>query len=340
MEGWNMPRSFPVLLVILGILHALEAGAGRLEVDPFYTRDQGPFAQIFGLPPAEGGKLVPPRGIDIRLVFDASSVDSGGWELPRETLELDGESCRVTFALRYGLPGRTEIGLDIPYVAHSEGVLDGFIENFHRAAGLDTSQKSAGKYRLVYSYIRDGVPMVDIRDRTSGVGDVLLSFGYPVYRSGSPEPREAAVRAGVKLPTGNAEALRGSGGADFSLRLAGTDPATLADGNITIFGTAGVLFPGEGSVLGDQVRRFVGFGSMGLGWLPLDRLALKIQMDARTAFFRESDSVVLASPAIHLVGGGAFSLPWDVTLDVALSEPIVWETSPDVTFHVALRKRL
>lgn len=310
-----------------------------MEVDPFYTRDQGPFAQIFGLPPSEGGKLVPPHALDSRLVFDISNNDSGGWLLPRETLELDGETYRVTLALRYGLPSRMEIGLDIPYVASSEGIFDGFIEEFHKIVGIDTAQRSAGKYRMVYSYIRDGVAKVDIRDPSSGIGDVLLSFGYPLYRAQSPTSRAVAVRAGLKLPTGDADALRGSGGTDFSIRLAATDESALAGWDITLFGTVGALLLGEGTVLEEQVRRLAGFGSAGFGWRPLDWFALKIQLDARTSFFRDSDAEVLKYPGFQVVGGASFALPWDTSLDAALSEVIIRETSPDVTFHIALRKR-
>jgi hypothetical protein len=148
-----------------------------------------------------------------------------------------------------------------------------------------------------------------------------------------------AVRAGLKLPTGDAGTLRGSGGTDFSIRLAATDETALADWDVTLFGTVGALFLGKGTVLEEQVRRLAGFGSVGVGWRPLDWLALKIQLDARTAFFRDSDEEVLKCPGFQVVGGGSFALPWGTTLDVGLSEAVIRETSPDGTFHIALRKR-
>lgn len=323
-----------------GGIHAGETRAESLDVVPFHTRDQGPFSQVFGLPPTEGGKLVPAGRLDGRLVLDIANSDSGEWlPPPQETLELDGETLRLTLALRYGLANRMEIGLDIPYVYHDDGVLDGFIDTFHDISGLPLASNPIRKDRLVYYYVRDGVKEVDIRESTSGAGDLLLSFGYQLAGE-EPEARRAiAVRAGLKLPTGDAGKLRGSGGTDFSLRLAATDAATLSGRNITLYGEAGALWMGKGEVLTKQQRSFAGFGAAGLGWSPLSWLALKAQVEAHTAFYRDSVTDVLASPVFQVVGGSTFALPWDTTIDVGISENIFKETSPDVTFHFALRKR-
>jgi len=316
----------------------METRAEALDVVPFYTRDQGPFSQVFGLPPAEGGMLVPAGRLDGRLVLDIANSDSGEWDSSRETLELDGETLRLTLALRYGLANRMEIGMDIPYVSHDGGVTDGFIHEFHDITGLPVP-KTKEKNRMVYSYIRDGVTEVDIRESTSGVGDLLLSFGYQLAGEKTKASRAIAVRAGLKLPTGDAGTLRGSGSTDFSLRLAASDAATLSGRNITLYGEAGALWMGKGEVLEEQQRSFAGFGTVGLGWSPLSWFALKVQVETHSAFYRDSVTDVLASPVFQVVGGGTFALPWETTLDVGISENIFTETSPDVTFHFALRKR-
>jgi hypothetical protein len=329
-------RIIPLLLVLLASIHALETSAKGMDIDPFYTRDQGPFSQVFGVPPAEGGKLVPAGRLDLRVVFDLANSDSGSW-LPRETLELDGETYRYTVALRYGLPNRMEIGLDIPYIAFSEGILDGFIDDFHKTVGISTAQKTAGKNRLVFSYARNGVTEIDVRERTSGFGDILLSVALPLHRGECASARSVAVRAALKLPTGDPYTLKGSGAVDFSLRVAANDGATLSAWNITLYGAGGLLFLGKGKVLKDQQRDFAGFGTVGFGWSPLGWLALKLQLDLHGAFYRDSDAVVLTSDVVELTGGFSFALPRGTTLDVGLTETITAETSPDVAFHVAVR---
>lgn len=310
-----------------------------MDVAPFYTRDQGPFSQVFGLPPAEGGRIVPPGRLDARLVLDIANSDSGEWLSSRETLELDGETLRLSLALRYGLGDRMEIGLDVPYVSTSGGTFDGFIDTFHDVSGLPLAPKPTQKYRMVYYYARDGVTEVDIREPTSGVGDVLLTIGYQLAGGETGSARTMAVRAGLKLPTGDPGALRGSGGTDISLRLAGTDGETLSRQRVTFYGEAGVLWMGKGNVLEQQQREIAGFGTVGAGWSPLSWLALKIQLDTHSAFYRDSVSEVLTSPVFQVAGGGAFALPWGTTLDIGISENIFTETSPDVTFHLALRKQ-
>jgi hypothetical protein len=72
---------------------------------------------------------------------------------------------------------------------------------------------------------------------------------------------------------------------------------------------------------------------------PLDWLALKLQLDLHSAFYRDSDVVVLKSDVFQLTGGFSFALPRDTTLDFCVSDNIASETSPDVAVHVDVRKR-
>lgn len=334
-------RPAQIIFLVLGLLaavHSPEAGATGMDVEPFHVLDQGPFSLIFGLPPAEGGKLVPAGRLDARFVFDIANSDSGEW-LPGETVELDGETQRYTLAFRYGLSDWMELGVDVPYLYISEGTLDGFMDDFHKALTRTTAQKAAGKYRLVYSHSRNGVIDVDVQDSTSGFGDILLSAAVPLRRANGAVDRPVALRAALKLPTGDPDTLMGSGGADFSLRVAASDNATLSAANITLYGAGGVLFMGKGDVLPEQQRNFAWFGTAGFGWSPLGWLALKLQLDAHTPFYRDTEMVVLKSNVFQLTGGCSFALPRDTTLDIGLSDKIVTETSPDVALHLAVRTR-
>ena len=310
-----------------------------MDITPFYLRDQGPFSQVFGVPPAEGGTLVPAGKLDGRFGIDLANSDSGAW-LPRETLELDGETHRYTVALRYGLTDRVELGLDIPYIDFNGGILDGFMDDFHKAIGRPTTQNPAKeKNRIVFYYARNGVAEIDSRMRNSGFGDLMLSVAVPLLRGEGASSRSVALRAALKLPTGDPDTLRGSGGTDFSLRIAASDGATLSAWRITLYAAGGVLFMGKGEVLTEQQRNFAGFGTVGFGWSALDWLALKLQLDMHSAFYRDSDVVVLNSDVYQLAGGFSFALPRDTTLDLCMSDNVGEETSPDITFHLDVRKR-
>ncbi|HEY6071978.1 MAG TPA: DUF3187 family protein, partial [Anaerolineales bacterium] len=326
------------LCFIVGSVAGTGAGmaeAGGLEVVPFHTRDQGPFSQVIGLPPAEGGLLVLPGRLETRFVYDISNSDSLD-KTPRETLHLDAETHRPSVSLRYGLAQGMEVGLDIPYVSHSKGVLDGFIDRFHQLTGL--GPRKTNKYLIDMSYVRDGISKVDIKDSTSGIGDVLLTYGYQLYRTENPAPRGVAIRAGLKLPTGDEKSLTGSGGTDISLAVSATDASTLSRWHLTFYGMAGAIYMNNGKVLEGQHRRAAWFGSAGIGWNRLSWMAVKVQLDTHSPLYKNTDTQVLSSQVGQLVSGFTFALPRGIALDIALSENVFKETSPDETFHFALRK--
>jgi len=100
-----------------------------------------------------------------------------------------------------------------------------------------------------------------------------------------------------------------------------------------------MLFMTEGDVLPDQQRKSVGFGSLGLGWLPLPWLVLKVQADAHTSFFCGSEFKEIAADAVQFTAGGTIALSEGATLDMGVSEDLTLGASPDVVFYLTLRTR-
>ena len=121
------------VLSFLAILGTGVAARG-VEIHPFYAGHFSPLVQTFGIPPAEDGEIAARGTVLTRLVFDLANSYHGGAG-PRQSSSLDGETLRTTLALRYGFTPRFEGGVDIPFVHHSGGFLDGFIESFHQAIG-------------------------------------------------------------------------------------------------------------------------------------------------------------------------------------------------------------
>ncbi len=333
----SRPGSCPVWLGILMFLcSSVDLGAEPLHL--FYSRHQSPIVQIFGIPAAEDGALVPPGATDIRLVADASSSFSGGSDRD-ERLGLDGETYRFALVVRRGWNG-FELGLDIPYVAHEDGRLDGFINDFHEWTGLTSNlRKRVSQNRLNYFYAKDGDTELAVREPTSGLGDLSLAAGFPLFRDRIGADRALAVRLGLKLPTGDPDRLLGSGSTDLSIRLAVHDPQTFRRARLTLLGQMGVLGIWNSEVLEEQVRPLAVFGTGGFGWQPFSWLALKAQIDWHSPLFSDSDLRELGDWAPQAVFGGTFFLPGEVSLDWALGENIIVETAPDVAFHLNLGKR-
>ena len=101
----------------------------------FYTFNQAPLISIYGLPYI-GEAGVAPRGEgDLRLTMDLANsyireINSG------ETIELDGESLRLTLTGHYGIGSNLELGIDVPFIIVGGGFLDHFIEDYHHAFGF------------------------------------------------------------------------------------------------------------------------------------------------------------------------------------------------------------
>ncbi len=329
---------FKIILSALLFVFLLQipAIADDLLPSPFYTRNLSPVVQIFGLPPAEGGQTTPRGRSRLQLVMDVSNNFTEE-ESATESLLFDGETSRMTLSLRYGFSNGWEAGLDIPVVSHQGGMLDGFIENWHNTFGLPQGGRDkAPRNRLHYFYKdAEGKEELDFSNSSTGFGDTSLYLAYQLYHDTSSH-RYLALRGGIKLPTGDADNLRGSGGTDLHIRLAGTDGETLQHYNMTLFASMGLLWMEKGEILSRQQRQKVGFGSIGLGWTPLNRLTFKIQIDGHTAFFEDSDLKQLDSASAQLATGGTIKLADDLSLDLCVVEDIIVDTAPDVTFHAAL----
>ena len=338
-------RSLANFVVALFLVAVTSSGVGAepLAITPFYTFNQNPLVQIYGLPAAENAVVQPAGRAWGLLALDVANSyleDKNA----RERLLLDGESERVTLALRYGVAENLELGFDLPVVAYNGGGFDGFIEQWHRFFGLPQGNRlTAPDNQLLFLYDRDGEERLRMDAATFRMGDLRLTGAWQLYNDRSANPRALALRAGVKLPTGSSSRLTGSGSTDLALWLTGSDDYQLPGkwGHATLFGALGGMGLTDGDVLKGQQENLVGFGTVGAGWSPRDFIAFKVQFSGHTAFYKDSDLSELTSPAVQLLFGGtyAFTPTTTTTLDIALSEDIIVGASPDIALHLGLGQR-
>jgi hypothetical protein len=325
--------------LLVSLLPGIAASAHALDIVPFASRNQSPVAQIFGLPFAGTGQVLPPGRFELQLTADMAN-DFEIDDTARESIVLDGESYRYNLGLRYGIGDRYEVGLDVPVVTYAGGFLDGFIEDWHRAFGLpDGGRTAAPRDRLLFRYVRDGVEQLSFRRSGTGLGDIRLSGGMSLFHDVEDSTIDIALRASVKVPTGDSDRLHGSGSTDVALWLAASEVYPTYLGQVAGFASAGGMAMTKGRVLRDQQRTFVGFGNFGLGWAPADWIAFKVQVDANTAYFSDSTLRELGAGAVQLVMGGTLGLGDGTALDLGVTEDILVNSAPDVGFHFALRQR-
>lgn len=329
--------TIPLLMLLCSAVPCL---AEDMEITPFRTVNQRPLAQIFGLPAESSATVTPAGRLTVSLTQDITSEFAES-ETASEQIVLDGESYRWTLAARYGLGGRFEAGLEIPYILYGGGFLDGLVVDWHSTFGLPQGgRETAPRNRLSYRYTKDGVQKLKMEHAGSGIGDILLLGGMRLYDvQDSTSHDSLALRTSIKLPTGDSSSLRGSGSTDFSLALCGSMNSFTEWGSLGVFGSVGGLAMTRGDVLTDQQNSLAGFGTLGLGWGPAEWISFKLQLNAHTALYHDSALDELSNNSLMLLGGGALKLPGGYLLDIGVSENVFVVSAPDIAFNLGLTKR-
>lgn len=301
---------------------------------PFLTADQNPFIQIFSLPLPQNPQLVDAGAWDLDFALDLTS-NSIGEGAAAENIILDGETYRSTLMVTRGLSGGLEAGIAIPYVMHRRGVFDSFIENWHDTFGLSNRKRTAfERNQLVFSY-EDPEGSLVLDEPTEGLGDVRLFLGLPLGED-RVAGRDYALHVSLKLPSGDAAKLLGSGGTDLALQLSAMDTALLERWRTALFWSFGALRLGSGEVLEAIRRDYVAIGTVGTETALTDDLSLKAQLDAHTSFY-DSELAALGASSVQLTVGGTIGLWGRNMLDLGLVENLFTDTTPDLVFHLAWR---
>ncbi|WP_101758483.1 DUF3187 family protein [Oceanicoccus sp. KOV_DT_Chl] len=318
-----------VLLVPAVVISA--AAADRLN-DPYVITSRSPFVQIYGLPAAQGAELQGSGqwsgGLQIDVSNNFAENDSAS-----EQVFIDGETHRVNLQGRYGLNEKWELGIDVPYLSHKSGGLDSFIDDWHDFWGFPDGDRPAfPQDQLQFSYQNAAGDSVLLNEPEAGVGDVSLSAAYQLSNN---DDQYWALRAAVKIPTGDADSLLGSESTDISLALNFSDQQ-LGQSAFAFHGSAGVMFMDDGEVLSELREDWVVFGSSTLSWLYSSAVSLKLQLDVHSAFY-DSGLTELGDDSAQLIIGGAIRLSEHWLLDLAVSEDIAVDTAPDVVFHIGVK---
>ena len=318
------------LTLVNGVVHAS-------EITPFYSFNQSPVVQIYGLPALGSARVLAPNQTRIEL-NEIIANNFTGEPLANETLLFDGESYRTTLSVAHGISRDMEVGIEIPYLSIRGGHLDSFVEGFHDLFGLpDAGRSAVPRNRLRYSYLRNGTTLLDINEPASGIGDIRLTGAWQWHAPHSDSGYLGALRGSLKLPTGDAAGLLGSGSTDLAVWGSFACNPTVCGDSLQWYAGLGGLYVGKGDVLSGQQRDLVGFGSVGVGWPLWPVLLIKAQLDGHSPFYRDSDFGQLAGYAAQFLLGFTWQLGVQTAFDLAVSEDLIRNNSPDVAFHLGLR---
>lgn len=296
---------------------------------PFCGGNLSPFALARQPGAFTGGRVMEAGRAGFSLeasVANSFTVSAAG----NEAVVIDGETVRTTLSLRYGLGRGLEAGAEIPWISHSGGGLDGFIEDWHDFWGLpDGGRPGRERNRLEFSYRRDGRELARLDRRSSGLGDVMLTGGWRFWEDAA--GAAAAVRGSLRLPTGRAGDFTG-GGTGLSLWLAAE---TGRRGYAEWFTRAGVDFLGSGGVL-DGIRRDVAFfAAAGCEFFLLPRLSAVVQAEFSQPYYHSALTELGADSGL-LVYGLRYRFAGGTVLEAGMDEDIIVDTAPDAAFFLSL----
>ncbi len=300
---------------------------------PLRSYNHAPFQDLLAVPTVESAHLLARDQFQLDIQVDAANNFTHD-ERERETVWLDGEKANVTLRWQKALDDSWQIGIEIPWVCHSEGFMDSLIQDWHQFWSLpNAGREFTETNQLNYSYEKkDGrSSAVDLKSSGNGIGDLRLRLARSLWRQSG---RALSMQSQLKLPTGDSKYLRSSGSTDFALGLAFADDASGTDYRLSYHMSGGSIWLGESEILDNVRHQLMAYGNVGIAWRALSDLSLKLQIDSHSAGY--DSRLVQLGESVQLVIGGSMRLNDHWLIDLAFSEDLLVNSAPDVSLMLNL----
>lgn len=256
----------------------------------------------------------------------------------RENIVIDGETYLADINLRYAFGKNIEILLGIPLIYHSSGVLDQLIKSWHDLWGMSNDRRDVfPNNQLRYEYTKNGNTLINVDTGTGGLGDTVVGLKYndKKWRGGA---TSIAYRLDLKLPTGDADKLTGSGATDVALSMLAANSSLLGKRNIVVYGGAGLVALGKGDILPDIQKDYLGNAYIGAHWNANVRFALIAQLNYQTAYY-QSELSQLGANSFQLYLNAAYTNQNDVVYELGFGENLATDTTPDFLLYFSVTRR-
>ena len=328
-----MPRQ-AVFILELALLLLFSTNSYARELLPVKTGNMNPFMIGYGAVVPDSPFLVQQDEltVSVKLELANNSISANS---ATEEITIDGESYLADINLRYGYSRNLELIVDIPLLYHSSGFLDQIIKNWHNLWGISNSRRDVfPNNQLLYQYRKDGNTLISIDTGTGGVGDVVmgLKFSNEELRSGN---TTVALRTDIKLPTGDADKLTGSGATDVALSVHAANAAFLDDINTILYGGAGLVALGKGDILPGIQKELNTSGYFGASWNATHRLALIAQLNYQSAYYK-SDLKQLGKNSLQLYLNAAYTDRSNVSYELGFGENLTTSPTPDFLLYFSV----
>jgi hypothetical protein len=258
---------------------------------------------------------------DMRLVFNFDYSNTIiEKKNDQESLLLDMEHLATEIRFHAGFVKGIELGVAFPFYVMYGGFLDPFISGYHDAFGFPNEVRGRTPHNLFqYRYEVGDSVVLDRNEGTTAIGDITLQAKKALYRENK---NALALRAALKLPTGNEDELTGSGHTDFGIGLAASRVGERFGGYFNI----NYHFLGQSERL--DVKNFLSLMAA-FDWRFRDTVAAVFQYEVQQSIVK-SQLPILSRPAHQLVLGlrwrpsERFQFEWRLAEDIS-------EAGPDIT---------
>ncbi|MGE0115139.1 MAG: DUF3187 family protein [Steroidobacteraceae bacterium] len=294
------------------------------------VRDLNPLLSGYELPPALPSHHDGDSRLSAGVAVGNISLDQSA---AHDTLLLDAELQHWQFDFTRSSGDTLNLRIELPYVRVSGGHLDHFIESFHGTFGLPNGNRDAWPgSRLLILHTYNGNADYRLAHSAQGIGDLALRLGWSPNAL-STSTYNNTLWFTLKLPTGDANRLAGSGAADIALSLSASQQLS---SHFVTQQQVSVSLLGQGKRLREQQETVVWSGSVGLDAMLTSHWSAVLQFDGHTKVFA-TDLRALGNALQFSLGAHYATDMWKASLLV--SEDIAVDTAPDVQFQFNLQRR-
>ena len=289
-------------------------------------RDANPFVAASGLPFAPPSAAADAWRVD--LVASASNTELA-FDRGSEHLFYDGEFHEARLALTHAFGERWIARATIGALSLGDGFLDSFIEDWHRAFGLDNGDRGhLGGDGHAIAYEDDAGDRIALDRRLHAAAPLLVDLAWRMPAGA----HEWQLGATIKLPTTHASPLVDDRAVDASLWLAAqsTDATTRLPWGIRV----GAMRRGDTELLPARANDVVPFADATLGVALRPGWDVAAQLQWHGALY--DSAIPLLDDAATLAVSSAWHAKGGWTLRAGLVEDAIARHAQDVTFFLSL----
>lgn len=329
----NVRNQFPLKLVFLGFSadDQLLAPRGRFLLDAHVS-----FSNTF----ARTDDVIEARTTQGRRALTAAEFDQTIDASPSDDQYLiDMETYFYNFRFIYGLTERMQLDVEVPVISVGGGVLDGVIEGFHDSFNLGQAGRTLyPRHDGTMALFIDGQKLFLSGINHVGIGDIVASLKFPIYTDSRRIPFIDG-RIAVKLPTGDAQRLLGSGNVDYGVNLYASRPFR----RITVHANAGAVFPGRWDLMPHLDTKPFYSALLAFEYVPraAPQISWILQDLVQTSPYHHVARSELGEIAHEVTLGAKFDLRRNLRATIAITENhMTFNNGTDIGLHFGLLTQL